>query len=94
MAGIRGLKDRRTARFYAGRREPAFHDVAKQAARRLTLLDSAQSLQDLRALRSNRLETLAGDRAGAYSIRINLRWRICFRRGSDGPYDVEIVDYH
>ena len=25
---------------------------------------------------------------------INLRWRICFRWGTDGPYDVEIVDYH
>ena len=31
---------------------------------------------------------------GQYSIRINSRWRICFRWGDDGPYDVEVVDYH
>ena len=42
----------------------------------------------------NRLERLRGDRAGQHSIRINDRWRICFRwRGGDA-YDVEIVDYH
>ena len=42
----------------------------------------------------NRLEKLAGDRAGQYSIRINRQWRICFRWSQAGPEDVEIVDYH
>ena len=65
-----------------------------QATRRLTLLDSAEALQDLAGLPSNRLEALRGDRAGHHSIRINLRWRICFRWESDGPCDVGIVDYH
>jgi hypothetical protein len=27
-------------------------------------------------------------------IRINDQWRICFRWRHDGPWDVEIVDYH
>lgn len=31
---------------------------------------------------------------GQYSIRINDQRRICFRWESDGPHDVEIVDYH
>ena len=35
------------------------------------------SLEDLRALPSNRLEALGGDRSGQYSIRINAQWRIC-----------------
>lgn len=35
-----------------------------------------------------------GLRAGQHSIRINAQWRICFRWTSDGPRDVEIVDYH
>jgi len=60
----------------------------------LTLLDNAESLRDLSALRSNRLEALRGDRSGQYSIRINAQWRICFRWTEDGPGDVEIVDYH
>ena len=41
-----------------------------------------------------RFQALSGDRAGEYSIRLNRQWRICFRWGDEGPYDVEIVDYH
>ena len=72
----------------------AFQGFADQAVRRLTLLASAKLLGDLAALPSNRLESLRGDRAGQCSIRINAQWRICFRWEADGPYDVEIVDYH
>ena len=91
---IRGFKDRDTRRFFEGYRVSAFQGFADQAARRLTLLDSADALQDLAGLRSNRLEALRGDRAGQHSIRINSQWRICFRWATDGPCDVEIVDYH
>ena len=47
-------------------------------------------------LPGNRLETFKGDRKGQNSIRINDRWRICFEwpKGSPGPVNVEIVDYH
>ena len=40
------------------------------------------------------LEALRGTRAGQHSIRVNARWRICFRWTEDGPCEVEIVDYH
>ena len=91
---IRSFKDREARRFFEGQRVAAFHGFVNQAARRLTLLDSAETLRDLAALPSNRLEALRGDRAGQHSIRINARWRICFRWTDDGPCDVEIVDYH
>ena len=71
-----------------------FQGFADQATRRLTVLDNVASLQDLVALLSNMLEALSGARIGQYSIRINRRWRICFRWEDDGPYDVEVVDYH
>ena len=67
---------------------------ARQATRRLVLVDSAEMLRDLAALPSRRLASLRGDRAGREGIRINAQWRICFRWADDGPYDVEIVDYH
>ena len=57
-------------------------------------MDNAESLRDLAGLPSNGLEALSGVRAGQHSIRINRQWRICFRWEEDGPYDVEIVDYH
>ena len=58
------------------------------------MLDSAKDLNDLRVPPGNRLEKLARDRCGQHSIRINDQWRICFRWRDDGPWDVEIVDYH
>ena len=93
-AVIRSFKDRNTRRFFEGRRVAAFQGFADQATRRLTLLASAETLGDLAALPSNRLESLRGDRAGQCSSRINEQWRICFRWEEDGPSDVEIVDYH
>ena len=91
---IRSFKDRSTRRFYEGHHVAAFQGLADQAVRRLTLLTSAKSLGDLAALPSNRLESLRGDREGQFSIRINAQWRVCFCWSTDGPYDVEIVDYH
>ena len=91
---IQSFRSRKTERFFTGQSVRDFQGFADQATRRLTILDNAESLRDLSGLRSNRLESLSGDRAGEYSIRINLQWRICFRWGDDGPYDVEIVDYH
>ena len=91
---IRSFRDRETGRFFEGQRVAGFQSFARQAARRLVLLDSAETLGDLAALPSNRLEALRGDRAGQHSIRINAQWRVCFRWTDDGPHDVEIVDYH
>ncbi len=58
------------------------------------MLDADEVLMDLRVPPGNRLEKLAGDRAGQYSIRVNQQWRICFRWTDAGPQDVEITDYH
>ena len=70
-----------------------FSGFERQALKRLRILDSAETLQALRALPSNQLEALKGDRKGQYSIRINNQWRICFV-WNDGACDAEIVDYH
>lgn len=58
------------------------------------MVDSATQLQDLMSPPANRLEKLKGDRAGRHSIRINDQWRVCFLWKDDGPYEVEITDYH
>jgi len=92
---IRTFRDRAAARLFArepvGRLGPA---VQRAALRKLLILDAASGLDDLRSPPGNRLEKLAGDRKGQHSIRINSRWRICFRWRSGNAYDVEIVDYH
>ncbi|WP_309295468.1 type II toxin-antitoxin system RelE/ParE family toxin [Nitrosomonas sp.] len=62
--------------------------------RKLQMLESANTIEDLRSPPGNRLEKLSGDRSGRWSIRINNRWRICFRFENGNACDVEIVDYH
>lgn len=70
------------------------NDIMKVAYRKLMQIHNARTLEDLRAPPGNRLEALTGDRKGQHSIRINDRWRVCFRWRAGDAYDVEIVDYH
>ncbi|HEX3429737.1 MAG TPA: type II toxin-antitoxin system RelE/ParE family toxin [Rhizomicrobium sp.] len=69
-------------------------DVVSAARRRLSRLDAALSLQDLRSPPGNKLHALRGDRKGQWALWINDQFRICFVWGAKGPRDVEIVDYH
>jgi toxin HigB-1 len=91
---IKSFRDKRTEALYNGKRVKEFQAFADQAERRLQILDVAKNLDDLRGLRSNRVEALKGDRAGQYSIRVNDQWRVCFEWKDGDAWNVEIVDYH
>lgn len=92
---IRSYADAETERFFAtGKSRRLPQDILKRAAMRLTQLNAALRLDDLRLPPSNRLEALRGDRAGQHSIRINDQWRVCFRFEGGDAFDVEIADYH
>ena len=93
---IVSYRDKRTTDFAAGKRVKAFSGIARAARLKIDRLDAAVALQDLAALPGNRFEMLKGDRQGQYSIRINDQWRVCFEwaKGSPGPENLEIVDYH
>jgi proteic killer suppression protein len=93
---IKSYRTRQSARFAGGERVREFDQIAKQAQRRLVLLNAANSLSALASVPGNRLEALRGDRAGQHSIRINDQWRICFvwNEAERSAEFVEIVDYH
>ena len=96
---IMSFKDQATEDIFNGRNPRAARRCCpealwKVATRKLDLLDSAATLNDLRVPPGNRLEALSADRAGQHSIRINEQYRICFVWTSSGPAEVEIVDYH
>ncbi len=91
---IRSFRDRRTRQLFNGERVREFQGFARQAEKRLRLLDAADTLEALRAIPSNRLEALKSDRRDQFSIRINLQYRVCFEWREDGPHNVEIVEYH
>lgn len=95
MGVIRSFRDRVTELVFnrlPARRLPS--DILRVARRKLLILNAAEKLADLRIPPGNRLEKLSGDRKGQYSVRINQRWRICFRWREGDAYGVEIVDYH
>jgi proteic killer suppression protein len=68
--------------------------IHKTALRKLTQLNSIQTLDELRVPPGNHLEALKGGRKGQHSIRVNEKYRVCFRWDGQNACDVEVVDYH
>ena len=92
---IKSFKCKETARLFESgfsRRIPL--SIIKTAIIRLAMLNQSGKLRDLEIPPSNHLEKLSGDRKDQYSIRINDKYRICFKWQENNAYDVEIVDYH
>lgn len=93
---IKSFADKQTELIYNETFSKKFPpDIQRIALRKLLMINSAGNINDLRSPPSNRLEKLTGDREDEYSIRINDKWRICFRLENNNDfYDVQIVDYH
>lgn len=91
---IQSFASRDTEELFQTGKSRRFGNIASVALRKLDMLHAAKAPGDLCAPPGNRLEALAGDRAGQHSIRINDRWRLCFVWTDAGPADVEIADYH
>ncbi len=91
---IRSFRDREAAKLFHDHSSKKYQSIERAAQRKLTMLDEAESLDELAALPGNRLEALKGDRKGQQSIRINDRYRVCFVWLEGDAIDVEIVDYH
>ena len=91
---VKGFKYADTQALFETGKSKRFSNIAKIATRKLAQLDAANTLEFLRSPPGNRLEALTGDRKGQYSIRVNDQFRLCFRWTTEGPIDIEIVDYH
>jgi len=91
---IRSFRCKETKALFRTGKTKRFAAIQRVAERKLIQLHAAEELRDLESPPGNRLEALAGKRNGQHSIRINNQWRLCFRWSSQGPEDVEIVDYH
>jgi proteic killer suppression protein len=92
---IATFHDRESEKIWRGefsRRLPT--QIQAVARRKLRMLNSARTIDDLRIPPGNQLERLAGDREGLWSIRINDQWRVCFTWSDGKAESVEICDYH
>ena len=90
--------DKASAALYHGETGKAIRKfppaIRRVALRKLDVLNGVPEIADLRTPPGNRLETLRGDLAGHYSIRVNDQWRIVFRWADGDAHDVRVVDYH
>lgn len=91
---IKTFRSAETRDLFGGKRVRRWVNIETVAMRKLAMLNRAAVLDDLRIPPANRLEALKGDRAGQHGIRVNDRFRICFRWKDGDAHDVEIVDYH
>jgi len=91
---ISSFKDKDTQELYENGTSRRFSSIVRVALRKLDMIAAATQIETLRVPPGNRLEALAGDRNGQWSIRVNDQWRICFRWNGGNAEDVEIVDYH
>ena len=91
---ISSFKDKDTQELYETGTSRRFSSIVRVALRKLDMIAAATQIETLRVPPGNRLEALAGDRNGQWSIRVNDQWRICFRWNGGNAEDVEIVDYH
>ncbi len=92
---IRSFRDKTTEAVFNGESPKGFPaGLVKATRRKLRYLNAAADLRDLGSPPGNRLEALAGDRQGQYSIRINDQFRVCFTWTAEGPAEVEVIDYH
>ena len=96
---IQSFEDKGTEDLYDGVESPAARRTCPKnlwpiAQRKLDQLNRATDLIDLSVPPGNMLEKLKGDRKGQVSIRINQRYRICFRWENGDAHEVQIADYH
>lgn len=91
---IQSFADEETRIVYLTGTSRRWGNIARTAARRLEAVDFAGAVEDLKDPPGNRLEKLKGDREGQWSIRINDRFRVCFRWDGKDAWEVGIVDYH
>ena len=92
---IRTFKDKETEAVFHGIKTGHFPaDILRRAYSKLQQINIAANITDLKAPPSNHLEKLSGDRQNQYSIRINDKYRVCFKWTKENAEDVEITDYH
>jgi len=80
--------------FEADRSRGIRADQAKRLRRALTTLDTAATLDDMKAIPGWRLHQLTGDRRGYWSISITGNWRLVFRFVAGDVFDLDLLDYH
>lgn len=91
---IKSFACRDTEKLFNDQRVRRFQSFARQARKRLMVLNAAPSLEALMLNPGNEFHSLKRDRKGQYTISINEQWRVCFEWHNGNAFNTQIVDYH
>ncbi|WP_290650090.1 type II toxin-antitoxin system RelE/ParE family toxin [Aquisalimonas sp.] len=69
-------------------------DLVPRIRRILTVLVSAQGMNEVKGPPGWRIHRLSGDRSETWSISVSGNWRITFRIEDDAIQDLDLEDYH
>lgn len=87
---IQSFTDAETLTLFTTGKSRRFGNIKSVAERKLAQLDAAPSVNFMKAPPGNDLK----EHDGAFHVRINDQWRLTFKWGVNGPYDVLIEDPH
>ena len=89
------FKDDLTKRIFEGEKIRGFSsEFTRRILIKLTMVEAAIELRELVTPPSNHLEKPKGNRAGQWSIRVNDKYRICFKWHNERACEIEFTDYH
>jgi proteic killer suppression protein len=66
-------------------------EILQQFKKKIQILMSIESLDELTFFKSLHFEPLKGNRKGEYSIRLNLQYRLIFSKAQDDQLLIEIL---
>ncbi len=91
---IENFKHRGLKKLYEkGDRSGLRTDIADKAELYLSILDTAQTVQEL-DIQSFSLHRLTGNRRGFFSVWMSRNHRMIFRFEDGNALDVDLIDYH
>ena len=92
---IKTFRNAATRKVFEGQKPNSLRGLDLELAlRRLDILRSVRSLEEIPPLKSIGLHQLKGDREGQWAMRINGPWRLVFEWSEGAAHNVEITDYH
>lgn len=69
-------------------------DWVSRLKRMLQALDAITHPEELCGLPAWKAHQLKGDREGTWSLKVNHNYRVTFKWDDEGPFDVDLEDYH
>jgi len=92
---MKKFKDNLTERIFNGEVVRGYQPgLVRKAMIKLTMVEAAIDVYELSTPPSNHLEKLKGNRLGQWSIRVNDKYRICFKWSNGRACEMEFVNYH